>query len=82
VLIFVSVAERHAEIVADTAIDARVPLGTWKGIIDELTAAIAKGQPADGLVAAIAATGAHLAQHFPPDTGNPNELPDHLIVLQ
>jgi putative membrane protein len=82
VLIFVSVAERHAEIVADTAIDARVPLGTWKGIIDELTSAIAKGQPADGLVAAIAATGAHLAQHFPPDTGNPNELPDHLIVLQ
>ena len=32
-LIFVSVAERHAEILADTAIDARVPQGTWKRIV-------------------------------------------------
>jgi putative membrane protein len=82
VLIFVSVAEHHAEILADRAIDARVPEGTWKEIIDALTAAIAKGRPADGLVAAIAAAGEHLGRHFPPDTRNPNELPDHLIVLQ
>jgi putative membrane protein len=82
VLIFVSVAERHAEIRADTAIDARVPPGTWKAIVDELTAAIAKGQPADGLIAAITASGEHLAQYFPPDSRNPNELPDHLIILQ
>lgn len=81
VLIFVSVAERHAEILADAAIDARVPQGTWKSIIDGLTAAIADGKPADGLVAAIAASGAHLARHFPPDARNLNELPDHLIVL-
>lgn len=82
VLIFVSVAERHAEILADTAIDSRVPAGTWKAIIDDLTAAIGKGQPADGLVAAIAAVGQHLERHFPPDARDRNELPDHLIVLQ
>lgn len=82
VLIFVSVAERHAEILADTAIDARVPAGTWKAIIDDLTAAIGKGQPADGLMAAIAAVGQHLERHFPPGARDPNELPDHLIVLQ
>jgi putative membrane protein len=82
VLIFVSVAEHHAEILADQAIDKRVPAGTWKTIIDDLTAAIANGQPADGLVAAIAAVGAHLARHFPPDAHDPNELPNHLIVLQ
>jgi putative membrane protein len=81
VLIFVSVAERRAEILADSAIDARVPAGTWKEIVDELTAAIGKGKPADGLVAAIKAAGQHLARHFPPDTRNLNELPDHLIVL-
>ena len=56
--------------------------GTWKAIIDDLTAAIGKGLPADGLVAAIAAVGEHLGRHFPPDARNPNELPDHLIVLQ
>jgi putative membrane protein len=81
VLIFVSVAEHHAEILADTAIDARVPEGTWKKIIDDLTAAIGNGRAVDGLAAAIAAVGQHLERHFPPDTRNPNELPDHLIVL-
>lgn len=82
VLLFVSVAERYAEIIADKGIDANVPVGTWKKIIDDLTAAIGEGRSADGLVAAIAAIGAHLAQHFPPDARDPNELPDHLIILQ
>lgn len=82
VLVFVSVAERHAEIVADNEIDARVPPGTWRMTVDDLTAAMAKGQAADGLIATIAAAGAELARHFPPETRNPNELPDHLIVLQ
>jgi len=81
VLIFVSVAERHAEILADTAIDAHVPAGTWTAIIADLTAAIGQGRPADGLVSAITAVGEHLERHFPPDARNPNELPDHLIVL-
>jgi putative membrane protein len=82
VLIFVSVAEHHAEILADTAIDTHVPAGTWTTIIADLTTAIGQGRPADGLVAAIAAVGQHLERHFPPDARNPNELPDHLIVLQ
>jgi putative membrane protein len=81
VLIFVSVAERYVEILADTAIDAAVPAGTWTSIVKELTAAIAKDRAADGLVAAIETAGGHLARQFPPGTRNPNELPDHLIVL-
>lgn len=81
VLIFVSVAEHHAEILADASIDAKVPPGTWQTIVDDLTTAIGAGHPADGLVAAIKATGEHLARHFPPGTRNPNELPDHLILL-
>ena len=82
VLLFVSVAERCAEIVADRAIDAKVSEGTWKAIVDELTSAIGAGRPADGFVAAIGAIGTALAAHFPPGSGNPNELPDHLIILQ
>jgi putative membrane protein len=81
VLIFVSVAERQVEILADTAIDARVARGTWTTIVEELTSAIGKGRPADGLVAAIAAVGGHLARHFPPDTRHADELPNHLIIL-
>jgi len=82
VLLFVSVAERHAEIIADKAIDERVAPGTWKGIIDHLTAAIGGGHPADGFVTAIAAIGTTLAKHFPPGSQAPNELPNHLIILQ
>ncbi len=82
VLIFVSVAERHVEILADAAIDARVAKGTWKGIVDPLTAALAKGEAANGLVSAISAAGELLARYYPPGSGNPNELPDHLIVLE
>lgn len=81
VLIFVSLAERHAEIVADAGIEARVPKGTWQAIVHRLTSAFAAGQPVDGFVAAIDDVGRHLAEHFPPGSYDANELPDHLIVL-
>ena len=82
ILIFVSIAERHAEILADTGIDSKVPPGTWQETVDRLTAEIADGRAADGFVHAIEACGAHLARHFPPGASDPNELPDHLIVLE
>ena len=81
VLIFVSVAERHAEILADKGIDDRVSDGTWQDIVDELTAEISEGRAANGFIRAVERAGKHLSQHFPPGTANPNELPDHLIVL-
>ena len=82
VLIFVPVAERYAEILADTGIDAKVPKGTRQEIVDELTAEIGAGRPADGFVHAVQRVGKHLAKHFPPGSADPNELPDHLIVLE
>ncbi|MGJ0557712.1 TPM domain-containing protein [Methylocystis sp.] len=82
VLIFVSAAEHHVEILADATIDAKVAPGSWQAIVDDLTAALAEGQAADGLAGAIAAVGAHLGRHFPPGSRNANELPDHLIVLE
>jgi putative membrane protein len=81
VLIFVALAERYCEVIADTAIAAKVPAEAWRGIIDRLLAEIRGGRAVDGLVGAIAAAGAILAQHFPPGAENPDELPDHLIVL-
>jgi putative membrane protein len=81
VLLFVSVAERYAEIIADKAINERVADGTWKQIVGDLTTAIGSGKPADGFVAAIAAIGSVLARYFPPGAHDPSELPDHLIIL-
>ncbi|MGE3066650.1 MAG: TPM domain-containing protein [Hyphomicrobiaceae bacterium] len=81
VMIFVSMAERYAEVLADAGIHARVPHAEWQGIVDGLTEQIAKGHGADGFVAAIGAIGGHLANHFPPGSRDPNELPNHLIIL-
>lgn len=81
VLIFVSVAERYAEVLADNGIDARLPAGSWQQIVDSLTREISLGHAADGFVQAIERVGAHLGQHFPPGSRDPNELPNHLIVL-
>lgn len=81
VLIFVSVAERYAEILADAEIDKKIAQGAWKTIVDDLTGLIGNGRPADGFIVAIEQAGQHLAHHFPPGSGDPNELPDHLIVL-
>jgi putative membrane protein len=81
VLIFVSVAERFAEIIADAGIHAKVAEGTWQGIVDDLTRRIGDGEAADGFVQAIEAVGRHLAEHFPPGARDPHALADHLIVL-
>lgn len=81
VLIFVSVAERYAEIVADASIHQKVPETEWKAIVDTLTARISEGKAADGFVTAIEAVGQLLAKHFPPGAFDPNTLPNHLIVL-
>ena len=81
VLIFVSVAERFAEILADAAIHEKVPESEWQTIVSDLTDQIGNGQAGDGFVRAIAAVGEHLARHFPPEARHPHTLSNHLIVL-
>lgn len=81
VLIFVSIGERFAEILADAAIHTKVPEGVWEGIVADLTDEIGKGRAGDGFVRAIGAVGQHLARHFPPDAGHAHALSNHLIVL-
>src|SRR5215470_12092238 len=81
VLIYVSVGERFAEIVADAAIHEKVPAGVWEAIVADLTDAIGRGRAADGFVRAIGAVGEHLARHFPPGLGQAHILSNHLIVL-
>lgn len=82
VLIFVSLAEQRVEIIADSGIDALVPKGTWQKIVDQLTAEIGAGRAVEGFERAIKQIGDQLAAHFPPGDVDPNELPDHLIVLR
>lgn len=81
VLIFVSLSERYAEIVADAGINARVSQDEWNGIVAALVASAHAGRLADGLGEAIDSAGALLAGHFPGGTGNPNELHDHVVEI-
>ncbi len=81
VLIFVSVAERFAEVIADAAIHAKVPQAEWDAIVADLTRHIGRGNPADGFIGAIDAVGRHLARHFPPSGHETRALANHLIVL-
>lgn len=81
VLIYVSFAERYAEVIADFAIYEKVPQATWQGLVERLTARIGEHQRTEGLIEAVEASGKILAEHFPPGRANKNELPNHLIVL-
>jgi putative membrane protein len=81
VLIFVSLAEHHAEIVADTLIHSRVKQELWQETVDRLTAEIGAGRLGAGLVQAIEACGAALAEHFPRRADDRNELPDRLVEI-
>jgi len=81
VLIFVSVAEHFAEIIADAGINEKVAEGTWQAIVDRLTKDIGDGQAGEGFVRAVAAVGAELARHFPPGSHDPHAFANHLIVL-
>ena len=81
VLIFASVAERYAEIVADAGINAKVMPDAWEGAVADLVAGLKEGRAADGFIAAIERCGAILAEHFPPGALPRNELPNTLVEI-
>ena len=81
VLIFASVAERYAEIVADAGINEKVTPHVWDQAVAALIAGIKQGRATDGFVAAIEQCGAVLAEHFPPGALNRDELPNKLVEI-
>ena len=81
ILIYLSMAERRAEIVADEAILKVTDDHTWGEAMTALLNEVRDGRPADGIVAAIERGGVVLAEHFPHSAGDINEIPDKLIEL-
>lgn len=80
VLIFVSLAEHYARIIADDSIAEKVPNAEWQAAIDAMIGHMRAGEIAAGFTAAIGRCGVVLAAHAPPD-GSANELPDRLYVM-
>lgn len=81
ILLYLSLAERRAEIVADSTISERVAPERWGNAMAALVEAIHDGRTGDGLVAAVEHIGAILREQVPAGNNNPNELPDRLIEL-
>jgi uncharacterized membrane protein len=81
VLIYVNLAERKVDIVADRAIARRIDAATWQAVCTTLTQGYTQGRYHDSTLAAIAAVNALLRAHFPFDGVRANELPDQAVIL-
>jgi putative membrane protein len=81
ILIYLSLIEHRAEIVADEAIHKLVPQERWGEAMAHLIAEVREGRIPEGMIAAIGDVGKILSEHFPRDGDDKNELPDRLIEL-
>lgn len=80
VLIFVSVMEKKAVVLADEGISKKLPKEHWDEILGVLGKSLHDGKWADGFVSAIEACGKDLQTHFPAGATGANELKNHLII--
>ncbi len=81
ILIFVSLAERYARIIADQGIAARVPQSDWQAAVDSLVAHMRGGHIVEGYLAAIKACETVLVTHFPRTEMSRDELPDRIYLI-
>jgi putative membrane protein len=81
VLIYLSMREHRAEVLADAAIASKVDAEVWADALEALLAQVRAGEVAGGMCAAIERVGVVLATHFPRSAADLNEVPDRLIEL-
>jgi uncharacterized membrane protein len=82
VLIYLLLADRVVEILADRGIDAKVDAAEWKNICTMMEAEFGQGNFEAGVLKGIAAVTRQLAMHFPKHGGGDgNELPDAPVVM-
>jgi putative membrane protein len=81
VLLYLSMREHRAEIVADESIASKVSPEVWGDAMLALIEHVRDGRPGEGMAEAVRQMGKVLAEHFPKGSENPNELPDRLIEI-
>src|SRR3546814_18355089 len=74
ILLYLSLDERRAEIVADEAIHGKVAAERWGDAMAALVDEVRAGKPGEGMAAAVAQLGAILAATFPTTETDPHEL--------
>lgn len=84
VLIFISIMERRAVILADEGIAKILPPQTWEGVLKPLTSHLHRGSWAEGFQDSIRQSGELLKTHFPKPAGSStaNEISNHLIIKE
>jgi len=80
-LIYLLLADRAVEIVADRGIHAKVSTHEWTKICQQMQTAFSQSNFAAGALAGVQAVTRHLVTHFPADGRNPNELPNQPVLL-
>lgn len=80
-LIYLLLADRAVEIVADRGIDRLVGAREWSRICQQMEAAFGQLNFEAGVVTGVQEVSRHLVQHFPAHGPNANELPDQAVLL-
>jgi putative membrane protein len=80
-LLFVSLAERHVEILVDRGIASRVPQPVWEKIVEDFVIDVRAGQTIEGILATIERCTSVLREHFPTIPGDRNEIVDHVTEI-
>jgi uncharacterized membrane protein len=81
VLVYLLLADRDIEIIADRGIAARVDSAAWKAVAQAMEAAFGQGEFERGVLEGIRQISTLLAAHFPPGKRNPDELPDRPVIV-
>lgn len=81
VLIYVLLADRAVEIIADRGIASLVPDGEWQALCNNVHERFRTGDFEGGAIAAVRGVAERLARHFPAHGERANELPNQPILL-
>jgi uncharacterized membrane protein len=81
ILIYLLLADRNVEIIADRGIDAKVDPDEWELICRDMEGLLAQGHYEHAAIAGIKGVARHLSEHFLPRAVEANELPDKPVVL-
>ncbi|MDD5329556.1 MAG: TPM domain-containing protein [Sulfuricella sp.] len=81
VLIYLLLADRRVEILADRGVHQKVGDQGWADICREMERAFRQGRFEEGAILGIREVTRHLAEHYPAQGENPNELADAPVIL-
>jgi uncharacterized membrane protein len=81
VLIYLLLADRKVEIIADRGVHAKLGQPVWDAVCKEMEVAFRRGDFDTGVIAGVRSVGEHLARHYPQVGAKTNELSDQPVML-